>query len=279
MPFFNFRRGTSSPAAGQAAPPESLEALRRRAKHRLMGSVVLVLAGVMGFPLLFDTQPRPLAVDIPIEIPGKNTTKPLVLPPAAVVPTTPVSTAQPANPDATNTPTKVLGGEKVAAAASLDPEEEIVQSKPAGVRAAFAGDASKKEVKVEPKVVTKVEPKPVPKPEVKPEAKSSASEEAVRARALLNGEVASAKATVTPDNVEANGRLVVQVGAFADVLKAREARVKLEAAGLKTYTQVAETKDGKRIRVRVGPFATRADADKAAGKIKTLGLSAAVLTL
>ena len=71
----------------------------------------------------------------------------------------------------------------------------------------------------------------------------------------------------------------MQVGAFADVLKAREARAKLEAAGLKTYTQVAETKDGKRIRVRVGPFASRADADKAVAKIKTLGLPASVLTL
>lgn len=275
MPFFNFRRSTTS----QAAPPESLEALRRRAKHRLMGSIVLVLAGVVGFPLLFDTQPRPVAVDIPIEIPGKTTSRPLATPPAPVVPNAPVATAQPAKPAASNTSTKVSGGEKVAAAASLTPEEEIIQSKPAVARTVIADDAPKKEAKPEPKVVAKVEPKPVPKPEVKPEAKPSASEEAARARALLNGEAASAKANAMPDSAEANGRLVVQVGAFADVLKAREARAKLEAAGLKTYTQVAETKDGQRIRVRVGPFASRADADKAAGKIKTLGLPAAVLTL
>ncbi len=284
MPFFNFRRGTPSPAVGQAAPPESLETLRRRAKHRLMGSVVLVLAGVVGFPLLFDTQPRPVAVDIPIEIPGKTTSKPLAAP---ATPSAPVA-ATPATPSGANsTPTKPPGGEKVTAAASLAPEEEIIQSKPAGVQAIIAGDAPKKEAKTnlppspkaEPKVVAKVEPKPAPKSEVKPDVKLPASDEAVRARALLNGEAATAKGTAKPDSAEANGRLVVQVGAFADVLKAREARVKLEAAGLKTYTQVAETKDGKRIRVRVGPFATRADADKAAGKIKTLGLPAAVLTL
>ena len=80
-------------------------------------------------------------------------------------------------------------------------------------------------------------------------------------------------------SAEAEGRLVVQVGAFADEDKAREVRQKLERAGLKTYTQVADTKDGKRIRVRVGPFATRADADKAASKIKGLDLPAAILTL
>ena len=72
---------------------------------------------------------------------------------------------------------------------------------------------------------------------------------------------------------------MVQVGAFADAAKAREARLKVEHAGLKTYTQVAETRDGKRIRVRVGPFGTRAEADKAASKIKGLDLPAAILTL
>jgi DedD protein len=72
---------------------------------------------------------------------------------------------------------------------------------------------------------------------------------------------------------------VVQVGAFADLAKAREVRQKLEQAGLKTYTQVLETKDGRRIRVRVGPFAGKSEADKAAEKIKKLNLPAATLSL
>lgn len=61
------------------------------------------------------------------------------------------------------------------------------------------------------------------------------------------------------------------MGAFADVAKAREARLKVEKAGLKTYTQVVETKDGRRIRVRVGPFAGRAEADQAAEKNQETG--------
>ena len=71
----------------------------------------------------------------------------------------------------------------------------------------------------------------------------------------------------------------MQVGAFADNDKAREVRAKLERAGLKTYTQVVDTKDGKRTRVRVGPFANRAEADKAVARIKGLDLPASVLTL
>ncbi len=56
-------------------------------------------------------------------------------------------------------------------------------------------------------------------------------------------------------------------------------RHKVERAGLKTYAQVADTKDGKRIRVRVGPYGTKAEAEKAASKIKGLDLPAAILTL
>jgi DedD protein len=45
----------------------------------------------------------------------------------------------------------------------------------------------------------------------------------------------------------------VQIGAFAEADSAQQARRKAEGAGLKTYTQVVSTADGKRTRVRVGP--------------------------
>ena len=71
----------------------------------------------------------------------------------------------------------------------------------------------------------------------------------------------------------------MQVGAFADAAAARETRVKVEKLGLKTYTQVASTPGGNRIRVRVGPFASRDEATKALAKAKGAGISAVVLTL
>ncbi len=76
-----------------------------------------------------------------------------------------------------------------------------------------------------------------------------------------------------------SGRFVVQIGAYAEAAKAQEARVKLERSGLKTYTQVVQPKEGKRIRVRVGPFESKAEADKAAEKIRKLDLPAAILEL
>lgn len=248
MPFFNFRRSQPSAAAGSGAQTESVEVMRKRAKHRLIGAVVLVLAGVIGFPLLFDTQPRPVAIDIPIEIPAKSGAKPLAMPAPAV-------------------PPQRAASDKVAVPSSLSPREEIITEKVTVAPVAPAAPAS---------AAVKAEAKPEPKPEPKVVAKAPAADEGARAKALLDGKVAAVAPAAVP---EAEGRLVVQVGAFADADKAREVRQKLEKAGLKTYTQVAETKDGKRIRVRVGPFATKADADKAASKIKSLDLPAAILTL
>ena len=239
-----------------------MEVIRKRARHRLIGAAVLVLAAVVGFPLLFDSQPRPIAVDIPIEIPGKNNAKPLSLPAKAEV--------------AVSAPSRTA---TVAAASSLTSKEEIMGEKasvskpiistiPAVAQANSALTAPKKEATSEPKVVAKSEPKPEPKPELKPVAKA---EDGARAKALLDG--------LAPVASDAEVRMIVQVGAFADNDKATEVRQKLEKAGFKTYTQVAETKDGKRIRVRVGPFATKAQADKAASKIRTLDMPAAILTL
>ncbi len=294
MALFNFRRVGSVPAAAAspAAQPESVETMRKRARHRLIGAVVLVLAGVVGFPLLFDTQPRPIEVDIPIVIPGKNSVKPLVMPAPAVAAAVATPNTAPVAPVAT--PAR---SEKVATAASLAPEEEIVSVKPAKAEKTEAKSLPevvkndvkpvpkpKPEVKAEVKPTPKVEhtpppPKPVVKAEAKPAPKVerpiNGSADSVRAMALLNGESTSSHAA---PKAESSSRVVVQVGAFADAAKAQETRAKLEGAGLKTFTQVVDAKDGKRTRVRVGPFASKAEADQAAAKIRQLGLSAAILS-
>ena len=72
---------------------------------------------------------------------------------------------------------------------------------------------------------------------------------------------------------------MVQVGAFAENARAQEVRRKIEAAGMKTYTHVAQTAEGRRIRVRLGPFSNQPDAEKAAARVKALGFPAAILTL
>lgn len=253
MAFFKFRKGGDDQTT-TAPPPESIEAMRKRAKHRLIGAAVLVLIGVIGFPLLVDKQPRPIAVDIPIEIPDKNKVKPLAAQAPAVQPA-PASAAPQVVPSAT----------AVGRVGDVAPPKAAPALEPKADKPVLAASAAKPETKPEPKAADKVA--------AKPEADTG-----TKAQALLDGKEAPKEAPKPPP-AAAEERYVVQVGAFADVTKAREARLKVERAGLKTYTQVVETKDGRRIRVRVGPFATKAEADKAAEKIKKLDLAAAILTL
>ena len=252
MAFFKFRlpgQATSEPQGNTSnTPAESVDALRRRARHRLIGASVLVVLGVVGFPLLFDTQPRPVSVDIAVDIPDRATAKPLV---------------------DTSTP------KPLSASAGLDAKEEVVPDakaeakpdvKPETAMAAAAGAAAV--AAVVPKAETKSElAKADNKPAVKPEVKAAE----VKADAK--------PATKPSDSKDTGARFVVQAGTFSDDGKLRETRNKLEKAGITTYTQVIESKEGRRVRVRVGPFTKRDDADKMANKIKQLQLQPQVLTL
>ena len=262
MAFFKLRlpgRFSSTQTGADAlsnAPAESVEVIRKRARHRLMGSVVLVLGAVVGLPLLFDSQPRPVAIDTPIVIPDRNQISPLSA--------TAGSAKTGAIKEGLAQDQVIAAGQTGAAksavtnSAGLDPHEEVVPKD------------SKAEAKLEPKSELKAEAKSEPKSEPKSENKPDAKE-AAKAKALLDGKEA-------PNSGDAV-RSVVQVGAYADLAKAKEARAKLESAGFKTYTQEIDTKDGKRIRVRVGPFATKEEADKTAEKIRKLNLQASVLKL
>jgi DedD protein len=238
MAFFKFRKGGDEQPT-PAVAPESVEAMRKRARHRLMGAALLVLVGVIGFPLLFDSQPRPISLDISIEIPDKNQVKPLGNLPVAA-------------PEAQTS-------------GAVQTEAAAVPMAPASLPVAVrSGNVTPMPARLELKAPEKA-------------ASSVATTERVddgsRAQALLDGKEVSSK-TATVD-----ARFVVQVGAFADAVKAHEARMKLEHAGLKTYTQVVEPKEGRRVRVRVGPFDSKLEADKVAEKIRKLELPAAILEL
>ena len=249
MAFFKFRKGGDEHSAS-SAQPQTVEVMRKRARHRLVGATVLVLLGVIGFPLLFDKQPRPVALDMPIDIPDKNKAKPLAIPPPAPAASVPLATSAPTAP-------------------ASEAAAQVAVAAPAPAPAPVAAPA--------PVVAAKPEPKAAltPASAAMPAAKAASSAaDAAKAQALLDGKPPADK---KPEAAE--GRFVVQVGAFTDVTRAREARLKLEQAGLKTYTQVVQTGEVRKIRVRVGPFPTKAEADKAAAKIKKLDLPAAILTL
>ncbi len=228
----------AAPVAANVMSGEQAEQARIRARRRLIGAVVLLGIGVIAFPLLFETQPRPIAVDIPIVIPPRDGAPPLALPaprPAAKpAASAPVVAAPPAAPSA------------VAAAPAP------VAARPAETPA----------------------PAPAPAPAPTP-APVKASESVAPPKPAVAPKPA-APAVQTP---QAAGRFVVQIGAFAETAAVRDVRSKAQKAGLVTFTQTVDTADGKRTRVRVGPFASREEAEKAAAQAKAAGLGSSVLTL
>ena len=279
-----FKRKTeaSAPTAGgsrsSGEPADEVMRARIRARQRLIGAAVLVVIGIIGFPLVFETQPRPIPVDIPIEIPRKEGAAPLAMPPArgtAARPQTPAApsgaastVAAPADEVITETRDEAAGrAAAVASAANVAKPAERNPSMPPAQAAAKPPEPKSAESK--PAETTPVKPT---KPAETKVATAAQASESARAKALLEGKDASAAKSET-------GRFVVQVGAFADAAAARETRQKAEKLGLKTYTQVASTSAGNRIRVRIGPFASRDEADKALAKTKGAGLGGVVLTL
>ena len=301
---FKIRRSDKPAPRGAASDPaEQVREVRIKARRRLIGVTLLLVIGIIGFPLLFETQPRPIPVDIPIEIPARDGAAPLHV----------------AAPDASSPRVAVVAPPPVEPTGSDAGADEVIEpTVSASTAAAAAAPAPAPEVK-KPEV-RKPEPKPAePVRETKSDSRSSdkasdvrkdggktASPEAVKSKdsktadsktadakagkSTAASKPADAKPVTKPaeakpteakaaDSKSDEGRFVVQIGAFAEANSARDARGKVELLGLSTYTQVIESSTGRRIRVRVGPFTTKADADKAAAKIKAAGLQAAVLKL
>jgi len=271
-----------APDKPRLEPADAVQQARTRARQRLIGAVVLLAIGIIGFPLVFETQPRPIPVDVPIEIPRRDALPPLAMPPARA-PTRPTSGDVGANPVAAPTsasaapPAAITGarqptarsGEGVITESSADAGREVSPpARPASTertapRPVAQAPAAEPARRAASSAVATAAPAPAT-------AASRSAAEGERARALLEGRpVASAD----------EQRFVVQVGAFADADAARETRKNVEKLGMKTYTQVAQTSSGSRIRVRVGPFATRAEAEAALAKAKAAGLNAVLLTL
>jgi DedD protein len=259
MAFFKFRTGApESPETQDSdSATQTVDHLRRQARQRLIGAAVLVVLAVTGFPLVFDTQPRPVSDDMSIDIPSKAKQDP-VQPPA---PLAAHSGAVPAGAEGSGN----VGEPKQ----SLSDKEELVaeveKANPTPVVSTAAASKSDKSKA----------------PAAKTETAKIEANKADAAKALAALTDTAKPKSGSDDAGKSDGsekHYLVQTGSFLEEAKVRETRNKLEKAGLKTFTQVVEAKDGKRTRVRLGPFATKAEAEQAAEKAKSLQLQAFVLS-
>jgi len=220
--------------------------LKKRARRRLVGAVAFVSVVAVVLPIVMDHEPRQVVQDVEIRIPGQNE-KPFAPKFAATPP------EKPAEKPAEVAETKVV----------VPPTARVVEAvKDKAVDKPIDKPVEKAPVKVE-KAPEKVPAKPVEKPAVK-------NDDAKRAAAILGGQSAEAKPVVT------SGEYLVLIGAFSNEANVKNLKAKLGEQGIKTFSEPLDTPQGKKTRVRAGPFASREAAEKALEKMQKIGVSGAV---
>lgn len=224
--------------------------IKKRARRRLVGAIAFVSVVAVVLPMVMDHQPRQVVQDIEIRIPGQDE-KPFAPKFAAAPVEKPVEAL--AERPLVSAPVSDLKS-------SVTPTAKVVET----TREKTAEKSLEKPVEKSLDKVAKVE-KPVEKLAEKAAPKDS---DAKRAAAILagQGEVPVAKP----------GEYLVLIGAFSNEANVKNLKAKLSEQGIKTFSEPLDTPQGKKTRVRAGPFASREAADKALEKMQKIGVTGVV---
>lgn len=254
-------------------PELIVDEMKRKARRRLVGAIVLALAAAIIVPMLLEKEPRPLGDDVSVRIPtvdegrfvnrltGKgDDSKPL---PKADGGTNAVVTPSKSEPKV-EAPAQATGPAPAApapAAASepLAPRKSVTDAEQR-VLAPSAKSAPKAEAKTAPVPTSETKSAPKAETRVAPEPKAEAKS-------------APTGAAAAPAKAEG---FVVQLAAFADDKGANALANKLKKIGHAAFVQPVETSRGTLWRVRVGGFGSRSEADAARATLKGEGYSGIV---
>ena len=271
----------------------AVDELKRRARRRLVGAVVLALAAAVILPLLLESDPKPLGDDVSIKIPPVDNGR-------FVNPLSPDKTGAPRASDTKpgpSTPRKsiaeaerrVLGQPAAAAPAApvaapatpSAPSATAPASRPAAIAPLPSGTLGKVEgpVKSAPPGVDPAKTTDAP---VKADEPAKSESPATATGSGKSTPVTTADANAkpggsTPAAIDPAIAYSVQVGAFVDAKSAADLVDTLKRGGFSAYTEGVATTQGTVQRVRVGPFATKAAADAGLAKLKAAGFGSAVV--
>ncbi|AUN96381.1 SPOR domain-containing protein [Pseudazoarcus pumilus] len=226
--------------------------LKKRSRRRLVGAAALALVAAIVLPMVMDSEPATSVHDIQVSIPERG----LDSSPISALPETPPSrpTEIPTVPDSAAPEVEE----------AVRPVEPVVEPEPRPAPPA-AATAQGAEREAAPRAPTD-EPTPV-QAQTPPEADvAESSAEAERARAILEGRTTSPPVS--------SDEFVVQVGAFSDADKASSRQLELAARGFKSYIE----RSGGVSRVRIGPFASRVDAEAMLRRLESASLDGVVST-
>ena len=258
------RRSDSSEAQEPLDPalPE-----KRRARRRLIGATALVLAAIIGLPMIFDSEPKPFSDEIAIQIPARDApaTRQSApsLPPLELSPPTNRVVEKPSAPIAPDAPIATL------------PEPKIDTPAPVVKNNVAEPVQAEKEVKKEvaPKEAAKENTKEIAKEKAKEKSKDKADDKSNNKVSNKTDSAKQSESKNTKSNRDLPIRYVLQVAAVESKAKAEDMQEKLKKAGIKSYSQKISTNAGDRIRIRVGPFVNKEEAEKMRARLRKLGLN------
>jgi DedD protein len=255
---------------------EELILLRKRARRRLVGAVVLVsLATIVLWKVVGrvpDQPMKPESVLVVGESSGTVSVAPGSEHPASASGTVHAAPLAVRAPEASKPETTALPESlsTVAQPVKSLPQPALHAAKPpveasAVVRHHAGSDASAPRARHKPDAVVAADAVAPVKPHKK----------AVDPAAILEGRADdAAKAPVASD-----GKMMIQLAALTDPAQVSALHSKLEAAGVSARFTKVQTSKGEATRVRVGPFASRAEANTALMKLSRVGVSGIIVSL
>ncbi len=222
----------------QSISDEELQ-LKKRARRRLVGAIALMLLAVVFLPMVLDKEPKPVGQDITIRIPSQEAT-----------------------PFRPQTPAPIAAPQVNQVAPKVNQTVPEVPKQSAGA-------------------AQKVAEKPVATAEdVKP---AEAPQQASQPKSVVPAENAK-PAKSDPDAKQVQhaptGKLQgyeIQLGAFANMNNAKQRQARLNALGVRFYTEKIKTPGGEKLRIRAGPYATREEAEKVMNRLKAQGIKDGVI--
>jgi len=295
-------------------PELIVDEMKRKARRRLVGAIVLALAAAIIVPMLLEKEPRPLGDDVSVQIPpvdegrfvnrltGKaDDRKPLPKADTRTNTGVAASKSEPKAEVAAPVPGAVgaavapMPAPTVAAASEPITPRKSVTDAEQRVIAPSVKSAPKTEAKTAPAPKSDPTPAPkaetvvaqAPKAEVKPAPAGAAASSAVTepsgsakpatAGAMpAAGAVSQAPAAASAAAPAKAEGFVVQLAAFADDKGANALANKLKKSGYAAFVQPVETSRGTLWRVRVGGYGARPEAEAARVALKGEGYSGIV---
>ena len=310
----DIRKRITRALAASRTVPEACELLagqastRRRLQLLVLGHVAIVAAAAVAYLLIpQDTSNRPFAMEPELTVAQAASASAAASAPVAAeavgaetkAPATPLAAASTTAPNAAPA---AQDTSSVAPAATATPASAVAPSapSPATVSETRAPDTegpapltpapAPSAASAAPASVA-----PPPRKPASPLPRDTASQRKATAQATPSAATAASRAASKPSkNASASnstpatsddavpppaGSLpgyYINVGLFAQEANARKAQARLLNEGLPAFRQELSTPAGRRIRVRVGPYPTRALANKAADTIKAMQLEAVV---